>query len=73
MSKEKAMKPIWFFVGLLLIIIGGIILLTGIYIYFNPEIAKTTLANTYPNLWWGGIMVVFGIVFFLIKDGNEEE
>ena len=73
MSENKAMKPIWFFVGLILIIVGGIIFLTGIYLYLHPEDVKTALAHTYPNLWWGGIMIVFGIVLALIKDGGGKE
>ncbi|NOX90558.1 MAG: hypothetical protein GXO77_16255 [Calditrichaeota bacterium] len=68
MTENKAMKPIWFFVGLMLIVVGGLVFLTGIYLYFNPESAHTVLSNTYPNLWWGGIMIVFGIFMLLIKD-----
>ncbi len=68
MREHKIMKPIWFFVGLILLLMGGIIFLVGIYLYFHPEATNAALANTYPNLWWGGIMVVFGIALLLIKD-----
>ncbi len=69
---EIKMKSIWFFVGLMLVIVGGIILITGIYLYFNPSAAQTALAHTYPNIWWGGIMFVFGIALLLIKDNGGE-
>src|SRR4030043_83809 len=39
MAKEiKKMKPIWYFVGLILFIMGGIVLLTGTYQFFSPPI-----------------------------------
>jgi hypothetical protein len=59
------MKPIWYFVGLIMIVIGTIIFLTGIYHLINPPAVKTILFETYPNLWWGLIMVLFGGIMFL--------
>ncbi len=61
------MKPIWYFVGLLLLILGTIVLISGIYLYFNPPIQKTVLAETHPSLWWGIIMTVAGAIF-LVKN-----
>ena len=58
------MKPIWYFVGLILLTIGGLIFLTGIYFLFSPSTNKTVLSNTHPNLWWGFIMVVFGAILY---------
>ncbi|HOI28820.1 MAG TPA: hypothetical protein PLZ15_03595 [Melioribacteraceae bacterium] len=54
------MKPIWYFVGLILLVIGGIIFLTGIYQVINPPGVKTVLSDTHPNIWWGIIMMLFG-------------
>jgi divalent metal cation (Fe/Co/Zn/Cd) transporter len=62
---EKNMKPIWFFVGLILLVMGGIIFLSGIYNLVNPPPVKTVLANTHPDIWWGGIMIIFGGLMFL--------
>lgn len=59
------MKPIWYFVGLILAAMGGIILLAGLYLMFNPPENPTVLAETHPNLWWGSIMVIAGAVFIL--------
>lgn len=58
------MRPIWFFVSLILIVMGGIIILSGIYNLVNPPNVKTVLANTHPDIWWGGIMVLFGGVMY---------
>ncbi len=59
------MKPIWFFVGLLLIIMGLIIVSTGVYALFNPLPEQKVLASLHPDLWWGGVMVISGVVFLL--------
>lgn len=59
------MKPIWYFVGLLLLSMGAIIMLTGVYHVFNPPASATVLAQLQPNLWWGGIMTLAGLIFLL--------
>ncbi len=61
---EIKMKPIWYFVGLILLVMGGIIMLTGIYLLFVPSTEKTVLANTHPDIWWGALMVLFGGFMF---------
>ena len=63
---EHEMKPIWYFVGLILLVIGGLIFLKRIYQFINPPIVKTILAETHPNIWWGSIMIVFGGVMYFI-------
>jgi FtsH-binding integral membrane protein len=59
------MKSIWYFVGLILLVIGGIIEIAGIYQLINPPIIKTVLSETHPNIWWGAIMCLFGGGMFL--------
>lgn len=59
------MKPIWYFVGLILLSIGGIIFVNGIYLLINPPEIKTVLAETHPSVWWGIIMVVSGLLLYL--------
>lgn len=63
------MKPIWYFVGLILLSMGALIFLTGLYLLVNPPSAQTVLASTHPNLWWGGIMTAAGALF-IIKNRN---
>lgn len=62
---EKKMKPIWYFVALNLMIVGGIILFAGIYQFINPPNIIKVLSYTHPNIWWGAIMVIFGAVLFV--------
>lgn len=61
---EHAMKPIWYFVGLILVVTGALIFATGIYHLLNPPAVKTVLAETHPGIWWGALMVVFGSVLY---------
>ena len=58
------MKPIWYFVGLILLVMGCIIFLTGIYLLVYPSSHQTVLSETHPNIWWGLIMLVFGAILF---------
>ena len=58
------MKPIWYFVGIILMVIGGIITITGIYHLFVPSANKTVLGYTHPDIWWGALMVIFGCIMF---------
>ncbi len=58
------MKSIWYFVGLILSVMGCIILVTGIVQIIIPPQTATVLAQTHPNIWWGAIMTVFGGVMY---------
>lgn len=57
----RHMIPVWFFVGVILLIYGIIILGEGIYEFSNPP--ATVLASTHPALWWGGLLVVIGGIY----------
>lgn len=56
---EAEPLPIWFFVGVILLVFGVLVLagdLVG-----APR--QTVLAEIRPGLWWGAIMLVAGGVF----------
>lgn len=61
MSEDRHMIPVWFFVGVILLIYGVLILATGIYELSHPSL--TVLANLHPALWWGGLLVIIGGVY----------
>lgn len=63
-NAEPKMKPIWYFVGMILLVTGVIILLTGIYELFNPPAVRKILSQTHPGIWWGAIMLIFGGILF---------
>ncbi|HSQ75031.1 MAG TPA: hypothetical protein VLT13_05715 [Bacteroidota bacterium] len=61
------MKSIWFFVGILLLVLGVLILGAGIIGLMSDEPGRTVLANLHPRVWWGGIMTVAGILFLVFN------
>jgi hypothetical protein len=74
MSTElKKMKPIWYFVGLMLLSMGTIVTLSGIYFFFNPPELKTVLSELHPSIWWGLVMVVAGTIFFLTHRDSKSD
>ncbi len=57
------MKPIWFFVGLLLAIIGAIVTASAIHSLIRPPAQPKIFSHLHPDLWWGLIMLAFGLFF----------
>ena len=51
--------PIWFFVGLILLVYGLLVLVGN---FFGAP-RQSVLAETRPGLWWGAIIVVAGGLF----------
>jgi len=61
---ESKMLSIWFFVGLMLTVLGLIITCMGVYFVFNPE-TTTAMAHLNPSLWWGVVMLFSGLLFLI--------
>ena len=61
MSKDHHIIPVWFFVGVLLLIYGVLITATGIIEFSNPP--ATVLSNLHPAIWWGAILTVIGAIY----------
>ena len=64
------MKTIWYFVGLLLSIMGAIITASAVYSLFRPPAQPKIFAHQHPDLWWGIIMLVFGLFFAILNRRN---
>jgi hypothetical protein len=64
MSEKHHITPVWFFVGLLLLIYGLLILYSGLAEWRNPP--PTVLSNLHAPVWWGGSMVVLGIAYVIM-------
>jgi hypothetical protein len=67
------MKPIWYFVGLFLLLNGVIVTAAGINDYFNPPAQRTVLAELHPGIWWGAIILVSGLLFFYFNRNKTIE
>ena len=63
-NEPKAMKSIWYLVGLMLLSMGAIITISGAYHLANPSEVKTVLADLHPDFWWGLVMLAVGAIFF---------
>ena len=61
MIEKHHIIPVWFFVGLLLLIYGVIIFSTGIAEWSHPP--DTVLADLHAPVWWGGVLIVLGAVY----------
>jgi hypothetical protein len=57
------MKSIWFFVGLLLTILGAIISISAVYSLLSPPGQPKIFSHMHPDLWWGIVMLAFGLFF----------
>jgi len=61
MSEGRHIIPVWFFVGVLLLIYGILIMANGIYEMSN--LPQTVLANLHAPIWWGAIMIAIGATY----------
>ncbi len=64
-SDYEQMKPIWYFVGVILTVIGILVVISGVMNLINPPLEPTVLAHLHVNLWWGLIITVAGLAMWL--------
>ena len=60
---RKRLIPIWFFIGLLLIAYGFLIMGQGMWELFNPPEHPVVLANLRAGIWWGALILLIGAVY----------
>ncbi len=59
------MKPIWYFVGLILSSMGLVLFINGIYYLMNPSSDQTVLKDLHPDIWWGALMIIVGLIYII--------
>ena len=64
-DEHEQMRPIWYFVGLILTVIGVLVVISGVMNLFNPPALPTVLAHLHVNLWWGLIITLAGLAMWL--------
>lgn len=64
------MKSIWFFVGLLLTIMGVVITAAAVYAIFHPPDRPKVFSDLHPDFWWGVFMLAFGLIFAICNRRN---
>lgn len=65
MSEKKKMRNIWFFVGWILLMIGFVEIVAGVYGVYFPSQKIIVLAYLHTDIWWGVLIMTFGAVFLL--------
>lgn len=60
-SGQRHIIPVWFFVGVILLIYDVLIFASGLYQLFEPP--STVLAYLHPALWWGPLLAVVGGIY----------
>jgi FtsH-binding integral membrane protein len=63
MSEKHHIIPVWFFVGVMLLIYGILILGSGLSEWSSPP--HTVLAELHAPVWWGAILTIIGAVYVL--------
>lgn len=63
MTGQKQPISIWYFVGLILTIYGVLILGAGLYDLVAGVRRDTVLAEVHAGVWWGGLLVVLGLIY----------
>ena len=57
---------IWFFIGSLLLIYGVIITLANVdEVFFGAFKKNLVLSNLHFGLWWGILLIIIGLVYFI--------
>jgi hypothetical protein len=62
---RPGMLSIWFFIGILLLAYGMLILGAGLYELANPPEHPVVLANLHAGIWWGALLVILGLIYSL--------
>ena len=58
---SAGMISIWFFIGLLLVIYGVLILGAGLYGLSHPP--NVVRADLHAGIWWGALLLILGTVY----------
>ncbi len=58
--------PIWFFIGILLAVYGGLITCYGIYEWMTASYPEgVQLTGLHTPVWWGGTLLLVGICYLV--------
>jgi hypothetical protein len=57
------MLSIWFFVGVLLLAYGVLILGAGLYEFVSPPTRQVVMSELHAGVWWGALLIVLGAFY----------
>ena len=61
MSEKHEIIPVWFFVGVLLLVYGILIMGSGLAEWSHPP--NTVLSELHAPVWWGGLLILVGALY----------
>jgi hypothetical protein len=63
---------IWFFIGVSLLVNGGLICAAGVWEIFHPPANPVVLFHLHANAWWGAVLFIVGLIYCLrFAPGNK--
>jgi len=63
-GKEPQMIPIWFFIGIIILVYGLAIAITGLVTWSHPP-AAVAMTRLHADFWWGLLMIAIGLFYVL--------
>jgi hypothetical protein len=70
MSEKHHIIQVWFFVGVLLLVYGFLILASGLAEWSHPP--NIVLAELHAPVWWGALMLVLGLIYCIKFSPNRK-
>ena len=71
MTQAKQIS-IWYFIGLLILVYGVLILGAGIQELVSPPANPLVLAELHVGIWWGALLVFLGGLYtYLFRPGSQ--
>jgi len=64
-ENEGRMVSIWSWSAAILGLYGLILLIVGVYRVVAAKPAETVLADTHPDIWWPGFMLVLALGLYV--------
>jgi hypothetical protein len=55
--------PIWFFIGISLLVNGILIAGAGVWEILHPPANPVVLFDLHASVWWGAVLLLLGIVY----------
>ncbi|HUO24219.1 MAG TPA: hypothetical protein VMU61_01055 [Candidatus Aquilonibacter sp.] len=62
-SQAQTSISIWFFIGISLLVDGGIILGAGVYELMYPPQFPPVLFGLHASVWWGALLTLLGAFY----------
>ena len=70
MTENRHIIPVWFFVGVLLLVYGVLIFFSGLTEWSHPP--ETVLSELHAPVWWGTILAVLGSAYcWIFRPGKN--